>query len=55
MSVLECLQKVTTNRNLIFSSSNSDLEFFGCLCHLLFMLTDVSSREIPLMVDDVER
>ncbi|KRZ31839.1 WD repeat and FYVE domain-containing protein 3 [Trichinella pseudospiralis] len=46
-NVIECLQKITANRALLFSSANGEPEFFCCLAHLLFMLSDVGGLQAP--------
>ncbi|KRY48283.1 WD repeat and FYVE domain-containing protein 3 [Trichinella britovi] len=44
-TVVECLQKITANRALLFSTANGEPEFFCCLAHLLFMLSDVGGLQ----------
>uniref|UniRef100_A0A915IK38 WD repeat and FYVE domain-containing protein 3 n=1 Tax=Romanomermis culicivorax TaxID=13658 RepID=A0A915IK38_ROMCU len=55
LSLLESLNKIIAARSIIFSQVNVDQEFFGCLCHLLFMLTDISNQELPLNVDNMNK
>ncbi|KRZ15735.1 WD repeat and FYVE domain-containing protein 3 [Trichinella zimbabwensis] len=50
-TVIECLQKITANRALLFSSANGEPEFFCCLAHLLFMLSDVGGLQAPHKLD----
>ncbi|KRX89878.1 WD repeat and FYVE domain-containing protein 3 [Trichinella pseudospiralis] len=50
-NVIECLQKITANRALLFSSANGEPEFFCCLAHLLFMLSDVGGLQAPHKLD----
>lgn len=33
----DSLQRVTSQRSVIFGNGNNDAEFLGCLAHLLFM------------------
>ena len=40
MIALDALHRLANNRQLIFSDSNQDAEFFGCLCYCLIILTD---------------
>uniref|UniRef100_T1IS53 WD repeat and FYVE domain-containing protein 3 n=1 Tax=Strigamia maritima TaxID=126957 RepID=T1IS53_STRMM len=46
MCVLEALQKLTSNRALIFGSGNYELEFIACLCYCLLHLSDTTSSSI---------
>jgi len=55
MSLLDSLHKVIAARSVVFGSANNDPDFFGCLCHMLFMLTDVSHQEIPINVDNPDK
>uniref|UniRef100_A0A914V9C1 WD repeat and FYVE domain-containing protein 3 n=1 Tax=Plectus sambesii TaxID=2011161 RepID=A0A914V9C1_9BILA len=38
-TMMDSLNKVISNRAVIFCPANTDSEFFGCLAHLLFMLS----------------
>ncbi|CAF0758317.1 unnamed protein product [Rotaria sordida] len=40
MTALDALHRLANNRQLIFSDSNQDVEFFGCLCYCLIILID---------------
>ena len=40
MIALDALHRLANNRQLIFTDSNQDAEFFGCLCYCLIILTD---------------
>ncbi|CAF4901450.1 unnamed protein product, partial [Rotaria sp. Silwood1] len=40
MTALDALHRLANNRQLIFSDSNQDIEFFGCLCYCLIILID---------------
>ncbi|CAF4232817.1 unnamed protein product, partial [Rotaria sp. Silwood2] len=40
MTALDALHRLANNRQLIFSDSNQDAEFFGCLCYCLIILID---------------
>lgn len=40
MIALDALHRLANNRQLIFSDSNQDAEFFGCLCYCLIILID---------------
>ncbi|KRX23997.1 WD repeat and FYVE domain-containing protein 3 [Trichinella nelsoni] len=51
-TVVECLQKITANRALLFSTANGEPEFFCCLAHLLFMLSDVGGLQPQHKLDN---
>ena len=40
MIALDALHRLANHRQLIFSDSNQDAEFFGCLCYCLIILID---------------
>ncbi|CAF4369223.1 unnamed protein product, partial [Adineta steineri] len=40
MITLDALHRLANNRQLIFTDSNQDAEFFGCLCYCLIILID---------------
>lgn len=40
MLALDALHRLANNRQLIFTDSNQDAEFFGCLCYCLIILID---------------
>jgi hypothetical protein len=40
MIALDALHRLANNRQLIFSDSNQDAEFFGCLSYCLIILID---------------
>ena len=46
MEVLSVLQKLTTNRSIIFGAGNHELEFFGSLTFILLQLT--AGQPIPM-------
>jgi hypothetical protein len=45
MVALDALHRLANNRQLIFSDSNQDAEFFGCLCYCLILLIDETGNK----------
>lgn len=45
MIALDALHRLANNRQLIFSDSNQDAEFFGCLCYCLILLVDETGNK----------
>lgn len=45
MTALDALHRLANNRQLIFSDSNQDVEFFGCLSYCLIVLIDESGTK----------
>ncbi|KFD70218.1 hypothetical protein M514_17568 [Trichuris suis] len=53
-TMIDCLQKVTSHRSLIFSPANSAVDFVGCMAHLLFILTDKSAYKLRPQLSNSE-
>uniref|UniRef100_A0A5S6QX43 WD repeat and FYVE domain-containing protein 3 n=1 Tax=Trichuris muris TaxID=70415 RepID=A0A5S6QX43_TRIMR len=53
-SMIDCLQKVTSHRSLVFSPANSAPDFVGCMVHLLFILTDKNSFKLRPQLSNSE-
>ncbi len=45
MIALDALHRLANHRQLIFSDSNQDAEFFGCLCYCLIILIDETGNK----------
>lgn len=43
--VIGTLNRISANRSIVFSQSNSDVEFHVCMAHMLFILTLADPEE----------